>query len=111
MKSPLVLLHLSLALMILASATAVSAEPFCRTVLPDGRIALSRPMLDGNTLVCRSGFTVAPRSSIVATMPSMRFTTGAIGPFTTGQIGPFTTGEIGTLTTFSNSAPAAAMHR
>jgi hypothetical protein len=44
-------------------------------------------------------------------MPSMRFTTGTIGPFTTGQIGPFTTGEIGTFTTFSNSAPAAAMHR
>jgi hypothetical protein len=114
MKSPLVLLQLPVIWAILGGATVASAEPFCRTVLPDGHIVLSRPVLDGNALVCRTApnaQTVMPRGSAMATAPSMRFTTGTIGPFTTGEIGPFTTGEIGPFTTFPSSTPAAGIHR
>ena len=107
MQSRLKLLYLSLAaLAVIAVATAASAEPFCRTLLSDGRIILSRPVFDGNGLVCRSIAAVpmtTRQRSAEPTLPSMRFTTGEIGPFTTGEIGPFTT--------FSNTAHAPAAHR
>jgi hypothetical protein len=106
-------LHLALVLAMLAVAGSASAEALCRTVLPDGRAILSRPMLEGNMLVC--GFVGNPTSLLARRaplLPSMRFTTGTIGPFTTGEIGPFTTGEVGPFTTFSNTpAGPARTHR
>lgn len=107
---------------LLSMATTVSAEPMCQGVLPDGRVVLARPFLTGNGLACPSLTDIARMTQHrpePATLPSMRFTTGEIGPFTTGEIGPFTTGEIGPfttghigpLTTFSNSPPSMAAHR
>lgn len=119
MRWPTVLLHLPLALVVLGGASSAWSQPLCRSVLPDGRVLLSRPVVDGGSFVCRpvSRALTAP-SPILLPVPSTKFTTGTIGPFTTGQIGPFTSGEIGPFTTgetgpfttFSNS-PAGGTHR
>jgi len=116
MQSLSVVLHLSLALTILGGVSGASAEPLCRVVLPDGRVILSRPVLEGNSLVCSPTFM---SQGAAPTIPSMRFTTGtvgpfttgAVGPFTTGTVGPFTTGEIGPVTTFSNTPATPGAHR
>ncbi|HEX7968977.1 MAG TPA: hypothetical protein VF502_12225 [Stellaceae bacterium] len=88
--------------------SAASAEPVCRTLLPDGRIVLARPFMDQGELSCPRitlpPMATAQRQFGATTLPSTRFTTGQIGPFTTGPIGP--------LTTFSNSLPPATVpHR
>jgi hypothetical protein len=106
---------LLLATSLFAPAPA-SADSLCRTVMPDGRVFFTRPIIGGNQLFCRD-LSRAPSTTNFAALPFVRFTTGEIGPLTTpigpvttGQIGPFTTGSIGPLTTFTNSAPAT-LHR
>lgn len=107
---------------LLAAVHPALGEPMCRGVLPDGRVVLARPLFTAGGIACPSLTDIARMTQHrpePATLPSMRFTTGEIGPFTTGEIGPFTTGEIGPfttghigpLTTFSNSPPSMAAHR
>lgn len=106
MRSLQRLIYASVATLAISGGSA-SAEPVCRTLLPDGRIVLARPFMDQGELTC-PGVTLPPMATAqrqfdATTLPSMRFTTGQIGPFTTGHIGP--------LTTFSNSPPAALPRR
>jgi hypothetical protein len=111
------LYHLPLALLLAGTAAgSAGAEPFCRTVLADGRVVLSEPLRGVNGLFCPSAAAVRrmPPEIGGSTLPSTRFTTGPIGPFTTGNLPPVTTGNLPPvtggslppLTTFSNSAPA-----
>jgi len=106
--------HVPLAVLLLvAGVGSAAAEPFCRTVLIDGRVVLSEPLRGVNGLSCPS-IAAVPRMRPEAggsTMPSMSFTTGPIGPFTTGSLPPVTTGSLPPLTTFSNSPPATATRR
>ncbi len=106
--------HVPLAMLLLVpSIDSAAAEPFCRTVLTDGRVVLSEPLRGVNGLSCPD-MAAVPRMRPEpggSTMPSMSFTTGPIGPFTTGSLPPVTTGSLPPLTTFSNSHPATATRR
>jgi hypothetical protein len=79
----------------------------CR-VMPDGRLMMmSGPFADDVGGPCPDfrEFRRTPpaEQTIQPAAPTMRFTTGPIGPFTTGEIGP--------LTTFSNAPPATTRRR
>jgi hypothetical protein len=90
----------------LVATASASAAPICRTVLPDGRVILSRPIATQGGLICQSPFVAQTPVS-----PNLRRGTPPTMGFTTGQIGPFTTGEIGPFTTFSNSMPRSSKSR
>lgn len=106
MRSPWRLISSSLATLAIGAALCHPASAqLCRDITPDGRLSmLPGPRADGAGRPCNTLF-VAPTTQqrFRTVAPTMRFTTGEIGPFTTGEIGPFTT--------FSNSQPTAPRRR
>lgn len=101
MRSLWQLISSSLAALVIGAALCPPAgAQLCRDITPDGRLSiLSGPRADGADRPCNT-LMVAPTTQqrFRTVAPTMRFTTGEIGPFTTGEIGPFTT--------FSNSPTA-----
>jgi hypothetical protein len=73
-------------------------------VLEDGRVVLIEPVRTWDGLACPGVVAVPHRPRTIGMVPpSMRLTTGPIGPFTTGRLPP--------LTTFSNSQPTTPLRR
>jgi hypothetical protein len=95
------------ALAVVCCAAGSARADVCRQRLPDGRVILTLPPPGvpcvGTHPLPMQRTHVAP-SVVPSAQPSMRFTTGEIGPFTTGRLGP--------VTTFSNTVPARGLgHR
>jgi len=105
LRSAMRLLYVPFGMVLLAATARPASAEFCR-VMPDGRLMMSSgPFADDVDGPCPYYLSSQPQpqQAIQPAAPTMRFTTGAIGPFTTGEIGP--------LTTFSNAPPAVSRHR